>query len=113
MKNHDDGQVDRARSVLGVGPTDDAQALRAAFRRRSMDTHPDRDGTADAFEEVRRAYELLLEKLVETDEGHGGDWIVDDTDEDVDIRIVDENKSPRRRRFEDLFLDALRREHGE
>lgn len=125
MTMPDDDALARAREVLGVGPDDDARALRSAFRKRSMETHPDKQGSADAFEEVRVSYELLLPhapqsepeaihgpETIDADDGTDA-WFVDDVEDELDIRIIDEEKSPRRRRFEEMFLDALRREHGE
>lgn len=97
----------QARTVLGVGPNDDETVLRQAFRRRSMETHPDRNGSAEEFAAVRAAYATLLEHRA----GPGEEWLIDD-EEDVDVRIVDEETRPRRRRFEEMFLEALRREHG-
>jgi len=107
MSTHDDALAN-ARKVLGVGPTDDEDLLRQAFRRRSMETHPDRSGTAADFAEVRAAYALLLEHNA----GPGSDWLVDQDGDALDVRIVDEPTPPRRRRFEEMFLEALRREHG-
>ena len=101
--------VRAARTVLEVGATDEVAAIRSAFRRRSMETHPDRGGHVDDFEEVKAAYELLLRHLSEPDV----DWFVDRDDDDVDVRVVDEQSRPRRKKFEDMFLEALRREHGE
>ncbi len=74
-----------------------------------METHPDRDGSAEEFARVRAAYALLLEDL----SGPGNEWLIDDESDDVDVRIVDEASRPRRRRFEEMFLDALRREYGQ
>jgi curved DNA-binding protein CbpA len=37
--------------------------VKAAFRARAKQTHPDRGGTAAAFRTVREAYELLLNSL--------------------------------------------------
>jgi len=99
----------RARKILGVGRADDENVLRQAFRRRSMETHPDRDGSAEEFAQVRAAYALLLEHL----SGPGNEWLIDDDSNDVDVRIVHEASPPRRRRFEEMFLEALRREHGQ
>ena len=45
--------------VLGVEPTADLSTIRAAYRRRARDTHPDAGGDADAFARVARAWEVL------------------------------------------------------
>lgn len=99
----------RARQALEIGATDDLATLRTAFRQRSMETHPDLGGSAVEFDEVTAAYRLLLDHLAEPEL----DWLVVQPEHDIDIRVIDEERSPRRRRFEDFFLDALRREHGE
>lgn len=52
---------DRARRILGVGPDADADAVRAAYRRKVKETHPDRGGSSDAFQRVTEAYEALEE----------------------------------------------------
>lgn len=119
-----------ARTILQVPETADLVALRSAFRKRSMETHPDQGGSADAFAEVARAYQTLSAHLAPTedielsDDGsmdldpadgndvpapHADGWVVDS--DEVDVRVVDEDALPRRRRFEDMFLDALRREY--
>ncbi|WP_146339604.1 DnaJ domain-containing protein [Nesterenkonia sp. NBAIMH1] len=46
-------------TVLGVEPGDDFKTLRAAYRRRLRQTHPDAGGTAEAFHEVQLAWEVL------------------------------------------------------
>jgi len=50
----------RARAVLGVGATADADAIRAAHRRKVADAHPDRGGSAALTREVNAARDLLL-----------------------------------------------------
>ena len=42
--------------VLGIEPGDD---VKAAYRKRARETHPDRGGSAEEFEIVHRAYKLL------------------------------------------------------
>lgn len=131
--NEENNALEWARNMLHVDAAADLASLRAAFRRRSMETHPDRGGSADEFAEVARAYEALVANampIVElsdremglSDEGeteaddvvpgrNADGWVVDDADDDVDVRVVDEDAPPRRKRFEDMFLDALRREY--
>lgn len=58
-------RVDAVRSpwdVLGVAKGATPEEVRRAYRLRALATHPDRGGDADAFCEVRRAYERLLVK---------------------------------------------------
>lgn len=50
-------------TVLGLTPGADATAIKRAFRRRALETHPDRGGEASQFREVQRAYERLLARL--------------------------------------------------
>lgn len=102
-----DDEVAQARAILGIGVTEDLEVIRKAFRRRSMETHPDRGGSAEEFAAVKDAYAVLLSQSSEA----GGDWFVDEEDDDVDVRVVDEDTKPRRRRFEEMFLEALRREY--
>ncbi len=48
-------------ATLGL-PADDlptAKALKAAYRKRAVATHPDKGGTAGAFDEVKSAYDRL------------------------------------------------------
>lgn len=110
--------IEQAWETLGIAPTADAAEVRAAFRRRSMETHPDRNGSPEAFARVRSAYALLQDEALQRETEVGdldrphGPWIVDGEVDEVDVRIVEEEGRPRRRRFEDLFLDALRREQG-
>jgi DnaJ family protein A protein 2 len=49
----------RARAVLGVAEHASSADLRRAFRRRSLASHPDRGGDADAFDEIVRAFSTL------------------------------------------------------
>lgn len=49
-------------AVLGLEPGASRDAVLRAFRRRALETHPDRGGDPDDFLAVRRAYERLLER---------------------------------------------------
>lgn len=49
-------------AVLGVEPRASAAELKRAFRKRAMETHPDRGGDAEAFRSVKKAYEQALAK---------------------------------------------------
>jgi curved DNA-binding protein CbpA len=46
-------------TVLGVARTSSAGAIKAAYRRRVRDAHPDRGGDSEAFIEIVRAFGLL------------------------------------------------------
>ena len=47
--------------VLGLDVTASTRAVRAAFRARAKDAHPDRGGSAEAFDALARAHELLVD----------------------------------------------------
>jgi len=47
-------------AVLGLAPGATPDEVKSAYRKRALETHPDRGGDADAFREVQRAYEKLL-----------------------------------------------------
>lgn len=48
--------------VLGVAQGSTLIEIKRAYRARVHETHPDRGGSAEAFQVVQRAYERLLEK---------------------------------------------------
>ena len=50
-----------AREILDVGLTADAAEIRAAYRERVKDVHPDNGGDRAAFMRVTAAYERLSE----------------------------------------------------
>ena len=45
--------------VLGILPNATLDQIKSAYRKRAMETHPDRAGNADAFKEVQMAYDAL------------------------------------------------------
>lgn len=49
----------RAAEVLGVDAGASAEDVHRAYRRRARELHPDAGGTAEAFAELRAAYQLL------------------------------------------------------
>ncbi|WP_010161801.1 DnaJ domain-containing protein [Sphingomonas sp. PAMC 26617] len=49
-----------ARAVLGVGPTADAAAIRAAHRRLVTSLHPDKGGSAELTRRINAARDVLL-----------------------------------------------------
>jgi DnaJ homolog subfamily C member 19 len=51
-----------ARAILGVGRDADAEAIRAAHRRRVAGVHPDRGGSAELARRVNAARDLLLKR---------------------------------------------------
>ena len=56
-----DAVVFNAYDVLGVDVTASSRAVRLAFRAKAKDAHPDRGGTAAAFEELTRAHDILTD----------------------------------------------------
>jgi DnaJ homolog subfamily C member 19 len=55
--------VSEARALLGVGQTDDAQAIRAAHRRIIAKVHPDQGGTPELARRTNLARDVLLAEL--------------------------------------------------
>lgn len=49
--------------VLGVRPDVDEAALKAAYRKRALETHPDQGGDAEAFRRVLEAYAEARRRL--------------------------------------------------
>ncbi len=49
-----------ASTVLGVEPGASTDAFRRAYKKRALETHPDRGGTAEAFRAVQQSYERLV-----------------------------------------------------
>lgn len=50
-------------SVLGINADADTEDVKAAYRKRAMDTHPDRGGTTEGFHKVQDAYKQAMEAL--------------------------------------------------
>lgn len=49
-------------AVLGVDPTASDSEVRAAAKRRMLETHPDSGGSPDEFMEVHEAYDVLTDR---------------------------------------------------
>lgn len=49
-----------ARAILGIGPSDDADAIRAAHRRLAAAVHPDRGGSTELMRRINLARDVLL-----------------------------------------------------
>lgn len=47
-------------NVLGIERTATLAEIKTAYKKRALETHPDRGGTSEAFREVSRAYELAI-----------------------------------------------------
>ncbi|MFB6123467.1 MAG: ferredoxin Fer [Haloferacaceae archaeon] len=52
--------MDSPFDVLRIDPTADDEEIERAYRRRVLDAHPDRGGSASEFQAVREAYEAAL-----------------------------------------------------
>ena len=46
-------------AVLGVGPTADGPTIKAAYRKKLLQDHPDKGGAKHAFQRIKEAYEVL------------------------------------------------------
>lgn len=72
------------REILGVTPAADPNEVRRAFRRRAVETHPDRGGDPAEFRQVREAYERLTRRqsvaAAYTDRDFPNQWIPDLSD---------------------------------
>lgn len=51
-------------AILGVPPRSSQADLKRAYRKRALETHPDRGGSAEAFRDVQRAYEEAQRRIV-------------------------------------------------
>jgi hypothetical protein len=49
-------------SLLGVAPGAPLEEVKAAFRRKALEHHPDRGGEAAAFIAVKRAYDRIIRR---------------------------------------------------
>lgn len=63
--------VQRARTLLGVGPGAGREEIIAAHRRLTAEVHPDRGGTTAAMQEANAARDLLLDELSPARDGIG------------------------------------------
>nr|WP_283102372.1 J domain-containing protein [Haloplanus sp. XH21] len=55
------GSARAAFATLGLSPTADADEVKAAYRRRVKDVHPDHGGDSEAFRRLREAYTTAKE----------------------------------------------------
>ena len=49
--------------VLGIQPGCNEEELRAAYKKRALETHPDKGGNVEEFRSVKTAYEALLKTV--------------------------------------------------
>lgn len=57
--------------ILGVSDTATYAEIKAAYRRRAMQLHPDRGGSEEAFNELATAYKKTLRRPCEMCGGKG------------------------------------------
>lgn len=50
-------------SILGIEATDDADAIKKAYKRQSLRYHPDKGGSEEQFAMITRAYVYIMKKL--------------------------------------------------
>ncbi len=77
--------INEAFDILGIPFTSNAEAVKKAYRKRALETHPDRGGNSRDFIRVRAAYEIICKFLESPD--------LKATDIDDEIPIPDELKS--------------------
>jgi hypothetical protein len=49
-------------AILGIEPNASVDVIRRAYKKRALETHPDRGGDNERFRAVQKAYERALEK---------------------------------------------------
>ena len=54
-------------ALLGLTPDADIDQIKRAYRKRALETHPDRGGDAEVFRAVQGAYERALAKRHKAD----------------------------------------------
>ena len=59
---------DEARTILGLDPDADEEALKKAYRAARLRHHPDKGGDKGAFVKVSEAHELLSSRLNSSNE---------------------------------------------
>lgn len=69
--------------ILGLSEGATADSIRSAYRKRALETHPDRGGTAAEFLKVQAAYEVLCAAA------EWGDSRASDFDSTLDARLGD------------------------
>lgn len=61
-------ELDRARSLLGVTDSADKAKIKAAWRSRLTQHHPDRGGDEELARQINRARDILLQELEATNQ---------------------------------------------
>jgi|SRR5210317_1671665 DnaJ-class molecular chaperone len=55
-------QEDNLYQILGVGPSSSQEEIKQAYRRLSMEHHPDRGGDSAKFNKVKEAFNVLSDQ---------------------------------------------------
>lgn len=50
--------------ILGVAPESSLEELKAAFRKKALEHHPDTGGSAETFIALKRAYDSIVKRRV-------------------------------------------------
>mmetsp|Transcript_99944 Transcript_99944/g.158178 ORF Transcript_99944/g.158178 Transcript_99944/m.158178 type:complete len:134 (+) Transcript_99944:110-511(+) len=58
-------KISAAAVVLGISSSASQQEIRDAYKRRAIETHPDKGGLPEDFRAVKEAYESLIRQLLE------------------------------------------------
>ena len=56
--------------ILGIGKTDDMNIIRRAYKKMALNSHPDRGGSNEHFQNITKAYMYLMEKIKENANNH-------------------------------------------
>ena len=91
-------------SVLGIQPGASKDEAKKAFKRRAMETHPDRGGNEEEFKKVNEAYERINNPHKhQSNPFGGGSWSF--STEDLDDITPGGFQFKRGRNINDLFDD--------
>jgi DnaJ homolog subfamily C member 19 len=67
-KKHAENQIKKARALLGAGPQDDAEEIRARHRILISQCHPDKGGDTARASALNEARDLLLAELTKREQ---------------------------------------------
>lgn len=86
-----------AYALLGVTPRSNAEEVRAAYKKRALETHPDKGGDPEEFRRVKQAYEFLNRPTPNAAGLVSGDPPTFDADEaDTSVPLAERLKRHRR-----------------
>ena len=58
--SEDKDRVSKEEKVLGLKRSSSQEEIKKAFRKKALETHPDKGGNVEDFRKVREAYECLI-----------------------------------------------------